>query len=223
MLSTSHDAQVLTIYPVYIKYSVLNKYFIAKKFRDIDKSDIPGISLQAFNITLGLIAGCKLYNPIFSNSFGVNTNQLNNVIYSAQALMQRGKVFLSNHFPSIHHRYVTYSIYDFVNTDKNELAPKDNPFDKNALNHVPYLKDVTWVQAYIVSFCTEEELMKVGLNHGFLTLTRNDAVQLCELICDNKFPPPRNYRENVQFVDRLIDDAGNSDDELSCIKENRIT
>lgn len=206
MLSEHNDNNVLTIYPVYIKSSVLNKHFSELKFRNLDKTDIPGVGLKVFNIVLGLFAGLKLYNPIFHRSFGLNINYLNDIVYPVKEIMNRGNLFLSNNFPKIDHRYVTYSISDFVNEHKDEFEPAENPFDKNGLTRIPYLKD-TWLQVYIVSLCTEKELMAIGINHGYLVFSQNDAIQLCELICDNKFPPPTNYQEPQQFIDRLIDEC----------------
>lgn len=215
-INTPHKKRGLICYliipmAIMMRSDVIAERFISYKYREWDESDIPGVSLKLLNAGIGLVQGMKLFNPIFGNSFGVNVNSLNMTIYSIQDLANRGKVFISNRFPKIHKRYVICSVADYVEMSENELIPhKDNPYYKHGLTRIPTLKD-SWTLAYIITF--EDDLEK-GLNSGFLTLTRNDAIQLCERICDRKFPAPTNYRETEQFIDSLLDASySDSDDD----------
>ncbi|STX28350.1 Uncharacterised protein [Legionella beliardensis] len=213
------------IYPTYVKSKMLGEHFKERKFRKLDRTDIPGVASKIFEICVGLIGGMKLYNPIFHKSFGVNVDFLGQAIFSAKALSRRGNVLISNKFPHIDLIHVTASVSDFIKmADNNLIHPKDSPYYKDGLTYIPTQKS-DWSIVYVVSLCPLKELMKEGLNYGYITESFNDAVQLGEMIYDGKFPPPDKYHSTQQYVDtgylspaqiadKLFDEASDSEVEL---------
>ncbi len=184
----------LTIYPAYIHNNQL-KQFTPTKFREIDSSDAPGIALKVFSFLIGIVGGAHLHNPLFFKASMPDTNLLTMGLSSLKKLSDRGKVYLpiNDQFPHIDQRYVSASIADWIKLgeerEEHSIPPKDNPYYRNMLTYIPTLKD-NWSLVYIISLRSPQEFEEKGLDYGHITLTRNDAVELCKQIVAGKFLPP---------------------------------
>jgi hypothetical protein len=203
----------IIIYPTYMHSDHLKK-FTPQKFRKIDSSDAPGIALKVFSFFVSIVGGAHPLNPLFRQTYMPDSELLSTGISSLKQLANRGKVYLpKDQFLHIDPLYVFADVADWIRLGKDkQIHPKDNPFFKNGYTRTPTLKD-NWSVVYIISLRSPEEVKVKGLDHGYITLTSNDAAQLCKLIVAGNFPPPSDEylqeeeNDNEQSVEPISPEA----------------
>lgn len=205
------NKESLNIYPVYVRKKWLENGFEKKQYRE------PSLAVDGYEITTDLLMALWL----FIGSSGIGSllarhsphipagyiEMQNTAIQIGKAVLDQGSVYVPNGEMGIRFLIPVSSIYcnasvmEFCDWEKEgHIEPIDNPFFINPMVPIPQLRP-QWELVYIVSIDSLDSIREHGIRGGYVTKTKHEAEQLCEVIIQKN-----NYRFMKPIADTLTID-----------------